>query len=97
MRLHAAVMVCTGDASPITILTLPEEKALHAQKIIRDGREFLVISEMDLYQRENGTIAGLIRTKKNKYRKSGSILRQMMHHRACRLVNAEIAAIVQVE
>ncbi len=65
MRLHAAVMVCTGDASPITILTLPEEKALHAQKIIRDGREFLVISEMDLYQRENGTIAGLIRTKKN--------------------------------
>ena len=65
MRLHAAVMVCTGDASPITILTLPEEKALHAQKIIRDGREFLVISEMDLYQRENGTIAGLLRTKKN--------------------------------
>ena len=65
MRLHAAVMVCTGDASPITILTLPEEKALHAQKIIRDGRELLVISEMDLYQRENGTIAGLIRTKKN--------------------------------
>ncbi len=66
MRLHAAaVMVCTGDASPITILTLSEEEALHAQKIIRDGREFLVISEMDLYQRENGTIAGLIRTKKN--------------------------------
>lgn len=91
------MMVCTGDASPITILTLPEEKALHAQKIIWDGREFLVISEMDLYQRENGTIAGLIRTKKTQYRKSGSILRQMMHHRACRLVNAEIAAIVQVE
>ena len=66
MRLHAAaVMVCTGDASPITILTLSEEEALHAHKIIRDGREFLVISEMDLYQRENGTIAGLIRTKKN--------------------------------
>ena len=65
MRLHAAVMVCTGDASPITILTLSEEEALHAQKIIRDGREFLVISEMELYQRENGTIAGLIRTKKN--------------------------------
>lgn len=64
MRLHAAVMVCTGDASPITILTLSEEEALHAQKIIRDGREFLVISEMDLYQRENGTIAGLLRTKK---------------------------------
>jgi len=64
MRLHAAMMVCTGDASPITILTLPEEKALHAQKIIRDGRELLVISEMDLYQRENGTIAGLLRTKK---------------------------------
>lgn len=64
MRLHAAVMVCTGDASPITILTLSEEKALHAQKIIRDGRELLVISEMDLYQRENGTIAGLLRTKK---------------------------------
>ena len=64
MRLHAAVMVCTGDASPITILTLSEEEALHAQKIIRDGRELLVISEMDLYQRENGTIAGLIRTKK---------------------------------
>ena len=59
------MMVCTGDASPITILTLSEEEALHAQKIIRDGREFLVISEMDLYQRENGTIAGLIRTKKN--------------------------------
>ena len=58
MRLHAAVMVCTGDASPVTILTL------HAQKIIRDGRELLVISEMDLYQRENGTIAGLLRTKK---------------------------------
>lgn len=53
MRLHAAaVVVCTGDASPITILTLSEEKALHAQKIIRDGRELLVISEMDLYQRE---------------------------------------------
>lgn len=66
MRLHAAaVVVCIGDASPITILTLSEEEALHAQKIIRDGREFLVISEMDLYQRENGTIAGLIRTKKN--------------------------------
>ena len=66
MRLHAAaVVVCIGDASPITILTLPEEKALHAQKIIRDGRKFLVISEMDLYQRENGTIAGLLRTKKN--------------------------------
>lgn len=65
MRLHAAVMVCTGDASLITILTLSEEEALHAQKIIRDGRELLVISEMDLYQRENGTIAGLIRTKKN--------------------------------
>ena len=65
MRLHAAVMVCTGDASPITILTLSEEEALHAQKIIRDGRELLVISEMDLYQRENGTIAGLLRTKKN--------------------------------
>ena len=63
MRLHAAVMVCTGDASLITILTLSEEEALHAQKIIRDGRELLVISEMDLYQRENGTIAGL-RTKK---------------------------------
>ena len=65
MRLHAAVMVCTGDASPITIHTLSEEEALHAQKIIRDGRELLVISEMDLYQRENGTIAGLLRTKKN--------------------------------
>lgn len=66
MRLHAAaVMVCIGDASPITILTLSEEEALHAQKIIRDGRELLVISEMDLYQRENGTIAGLLRTKKN--------------------------------
>lgn len=65
MRLHAAVMVCTGDASLITILTLSEEEALHAQKIIRDGRELLVISEMDLYQRENGTIAGLLRTKKN--------------------------------
>ena len=65
MRLHAAVMVCTGDASPITILTLSEEEALHTQKIIRDGRELLVISEMDLYQRENGTIAGLLRTKKN--------------------------------
>lgn len=66
MRLHAAaVVVCTGDASPITILTLSEEEALHAQKIIRDGRELLVISEMDLYQRENGTIAGLLRTKKN--------------------------------
>lgn len=64
MRLHAAVMVCTGDASLITILTLSEEEALHAQKIIRDGRELLVISEMDLYQRENGTIAGLLRTKK---------------------------------
>lgn len=64
MRLHAAVMVCTGDASPITILTLSEEEALHTQKIIRDGRELLVISEMDLYQRENGTIAGLLRTKK---------------------------------
>ena len=64
MRLHAAVMVCTGDASPITILTLSEEEALHAQKIIRDGRELLVISEMDLYQRENETIAGLLRTKK---------------------------------
>lgn len=64
MRLHAAVMVCTGDASPITILTLSEEEALHAQKIIRGGREILVISEMDLYQRENGTIAGLLRTKK---------------------------------
>lgn len=97
MRLHAAVMVCTGDASPITILTLSEEEALHAQKIIRDGRKLLVISEMDLYQRENGTIAGLLRTKKTQYRKSGSILRQMKHHRACRLVNAEIAAIVQVE
>ena len=47
----------SGDASPITILTLSEEEALHAQKIIRDGRELLVISEMDLYQRENGTIA----------------------------------------
>lgn len=58
------MMVCTGDASPITILTLSEEEALHAQKIIRDGRELLVISEMDLYQRENGTIAGLLRTKK---------------------------------
>lgn len=64
MRLHAAVMVCTGDASPITILTFSEEEALHAQKIIRDGRELLVISEMDLYQRENGIIAGLLRTKK---------------------------------
>lgn len=64
MRLHAAMMVCTGDASPITILTLSEEEALHAQKIIRDGRELLVISEMDLYQRENGTISGLLRTKK---------------------------------
>ena len=64
MRLHAAVMVCTGDASPVTILTLSEEEALHAQKIIRDGRELLVISEMDLYQRENETIAGLFRTKK---------------------------------
>lgn len=65
MRLHAAaVVVCIGDASPITILTLSEEEALHAQKIIRDGRELLVISEMDLYQRENGTIAGLLRTKK---------------------------------
>ena len=62
MRLHAAVMVCTGDASPITILTLSEEEALHAQKIIRDGRELLVISEMDLYQREDGNIAGLLRT-----------------------------------
>lgn len=41
-----------------------EEEALHAQKIIRDGRELLVISEMDLYQRENETIAGLLRTKK---------------------------------
>lgn len=58
------MMVCTGDASPITILTLSEEEALHAQKIIRDGRELLVILEMDLYQRENGTIAGLLRTKK---------------------------------
>ena len=57
------MMVCTGDASLITILTLSEEEALHAQKIIRDGRELLVISEMDLYQRENGTIAGLLRTK----------------------------------
>ena len=47
MRLHAAVMVCTGDASPITILTLSEEEALHAQKIIRDGRKLLVISEME--------------------------------------------------
>ena len=56
------MMVCTGDASLITILTLSEEEALHAQKIIRDGRELLVISEMDL--RENGTIAGLLRTKK---------------------------------
>lgn len=65
MRLHAAaVVVCIGDASPITILTLSEEEALHAQKIIRGGREILVISEMDLYQRENGTIAGLLRTKK---------------------------------
>ena len=65
MRLHAAaVVVCIGDASPITILTFSEEEALHAQKIIRDGRELLVISEMDLYQRENGTIAGLLRTKK---------------------------------
>lgn len=59
------MMVCTGDAFPITILTLSEEEALHAQKIIRDGRELLVILEMDLYQRENGTIAGLLRTKKN--------------------------------
>jgi hypothetical protein len=88
MRLHAAVMVCTEDASPITILTLSEEEALHAQKIIRDGRELLVISEMDLYQRENGTIAGLLRTKKRQCRKSESILRQMKHHRVCRLVNA---------
>lgn len=38
-----------------------------------------------------------VRTKKPQYRKSESILRQMKHHRACRLVNAEIAAIVQVE
>ena len=64
MRLPAAVMVCTGDASLITLLTLSEEEALHAQKIIRDGRELLVISEMDLYQRETGTIAGLLRPKK---------------------------------
>ena len=63
------MMVCTEDASPITILTLSEEEALHAQKIIRDGRELLVISEMDLYQRENGTIAGLLRTKKRQCRK----------------------------
>lgn len=52
----------SGDASSVTILTLSEEEALHAQKIIRDGREFLVISKMDLYQREDGTIAGLLRT-----------------------------------
>ena len=68
----------SGDASPITILTLSEEEALHAQKIIRDGRELLVISEMDLYQRENGTIAGLLRTKKRQCRKSESILYQSM-------------------
>lgn len=52
----------SGDASSVTMLTLSEEEALHAQKITRDGRELLVISEMDLYQREDGTIAGLLRT-----------------------------------
>ena len=51
-----------GDASDITMLTLSEEEALNAQKINRDGREYLVITEMDLYQREDGTIAGLLRT-----------------------------------
>ena len=97
MRLHAAVMVCTGDASLITILTLSEEEALHAQKIIRDGRELLVISEMDLYQRENGTIAGLLRTKKTTIPEVRVYPRQMKHHRACRLVNAETVAIIRFE
>ena len=33
MRLHAAaVMVCTGDASPITILTLPEARMQISQE-----------------------------------------------------------------
>lgn len=52
----------SGDTSDITMLTLSEEEALNAQKIKRDGREYLVITEMDLYQREDGTIAGLLRT-----------------------------------
>ena len=73
MRLHAAVMVCTGDASPITILTLSEEEALHAQKIIRDGRE-LVISEMDLYQRGEWDNCRSSSDEKPQYRKSWSIL-----------------------
>jgi hypothetical protein len=32
MRLHAAVMVCTGDASPITILTLSEARMQISQE-----------------------------------------------------------------
>ncbi len=43
-----------GDLGNDRILTLSEEASLHASKLEKDGREYLVISEGDLVQDEKG-------------------------------------------
>lgn len=55
----------SGTLDGITLLTLTEQEALHAQKLQWEGREVLLISEADCYQSmediEKGTFHGLLR------------------------------------
>ena len=56
----------SGELGDIEILTLTEEEALQAQKLVLGGREVLVISKTDFYQSQEdltkGTAHGLLRT-----------------------------------
>lgn len=56
-----------GDLDSCRILTLREEDALRAQKLILGGREVLIISDTDFYQSQEdvrkGTMHGLLRGK----------------------------------
>ncbi len=58
----------SGDLGKTEILTLTEEESLHAQKLLLEGREVLVISKADCYQstedQEKGTFHGLLRIEK---------------------------------
>ncbi len=50
-----------GEPDGIRLLTLSEDEALHAQKLMLDGREVLAISDTDFYQTKEGEICGLLR------------------------------------
>lgn len=52
----AADYAIPGEEGGLTLLTLSEEESLHAQKVVLDGREFLAISEGDVYQTVEGEI-----------------------------------------